>query len=378
MLHSCLLESGIRSALYTSPHINDFRERIICGKKTVAKKFIIDFTIAMRPHIERIGPSFFEVATAMAFEYFSMKRVEIAVIETGLGGRLDSTNILRPMISVITGISIDHVQHLGSTISGIAGEKAGIIKRGVPVVAGKLPAEALDVIRKKAESEKSKLIDSSKEVKASITKKGENSMSFRIAGMEGEFRVPLSGDFQLINLRTVIATLRQIEKSGEVKAGTVDLERGLLNVKRNALLHGRFEKISSDPCIIVDVSHNEEAIRNLRKNLLYFRFRKLFVIMGMMNDKDYCACANEISRLDCKAVLTKPRYSRSADPAEMLKCVKRGRNKFRVEPDLAKAAGMCLAEAGKSDLILVTGSFYLAGEFLQLSAIRKLLKKADK
>lgn len=149
MIYSYLRETGVKAGLYTPPHISDFRERIICGSSLISRSFVVDFTGRMRTQIEKIRPSFFEITTAMAFDYFKHEGVEIAVVETGLGGRLDATNVVVPVLSVITGISVDHVEYLGSTVAGIAREKAGIIKRGKPVVTGKLSSEAMNVIKKR-------------------------------------------------------------------------------------------------------------------------------------------------------------------------------------------------------------------------------------
>jgi dihydrofolate synthase/folylpolyglutamate synthase len=375
IIYSYLIESGIRAGLNTSPHIKDFRERIICGRRKITRSFILDFANRMYEHIEKIKPSFFEATTAMAFDYFRHCGVETAVIETGLGGRLDSTNVVDPVVSVITGIAVDHVHFLGNTIEGIAGEKAGIIKKRKPVVIGKLPGEARRVIIAKANKEKAELIDSWKSVKAKILERNENGFNFSLGNISETFSFPEIGDFQLINIKTAYSALRIICEEQGILFDTDTFSKSLTNISRNSQLHGRFELVSGNPKIVIDVSHNLEAIKNLKKNLKYFRYKKLFIIIGMMHDKDYCSCIEEIGKLDCRIILTKPKYSRAADPTVMMNCVKSNKQKFSVYMDLKEAVDSVLGEIGSNDMLIVTGSFFLAGEFLELKSVKKVLKK---
>jgi dihydrofolate synthase/folylpolyglutamate synthase len=375
IIYSYLVESGVRAGLNTSPHIRDFRERIICGRKMITRNYILGYVNRMYEHIENIKPSFFEATTAMAFEYFRDCGVETAVIETGLGGRLDSTNVVNPIVSVITGISIDHVNFLGNTIEGIAGEKAGIIKKGKPVVIGKLPVEAKSIIIAKAKKEKAKLIDSWKSVEGKIIERNENGFSFSLGDINETFSIPEIGDFQLINIKTAYSTLRIICEEQGILFDTDTFSKSLTNISRNSRLHGRFELISRKPMIVIDVSHNLEAIKNLKQNLRFFRYRKLFVIMGMMHDKDYCSCIREIGKLDCRVILTRPKYSRAADPNVMMNCIKGNHKKFRVHQELKEAVNSVLAEMNQDDILIVTGSFFLAGEFLELKKVKEILAK---
>jgi dihydrofolate synthase/folylpolyglutamate synthase len=369
MIFSYLVEAGYCSGLYTSPHIVDFRERIICNKRMISRKFIVDFVDKMRPHIKKINPSFFEVTTAMAFDYFRHCRADYAVIETGLGGRLDSTNVVDPVASVITGISVDHVEYLGSTIPGIAKEKAGIIKSGRPVVIGKLSSEAKKVTVQKAKSENSKLYDSWRRIKGSIVSRSESGLTVLLDGKK--YFIPEVGDFQLINAKTALSTLKVIFDKTEKPFSPAVLASSLKNITGNSHLHGRFELISKKPKVIIDVSHNLEAIKNLKQNLNYFRYRDLYIVLGMMHDKDYCSCINEISKIDCKVILTRPKYSRAAEPQTMLGCVKKHRGKFTAFDELKEAYSHVMKMLGRTDMLVVTGSFFLAGEFIELFGKRK-------
>lgn len=375
IIYSYLIESGIRAGLNTSPHIRDFRERIICGRKKIARSFILGFVNRMYEHIEKIKPSFFEATTAMAFDYFRHCCIEVAVVETGLGGRLDSTNVVDPVVSIITGIAIDHVHFLGNTIEGIAGEKAGIIKRGKPVVIGKLPNEARKVILEKAIKEDSDFHDSWKNMRGEILERSDRGFKFSLGESKVKYIFPEIGDFQLINIKTAYSALKiYCEKQG-IPLESEIFSRSLKNISQNSLLHGRFELVTRNPQIVVDVSHNLEAIKNLKKNLKYFRYKNLFVVLGMMHDKDYCSCIKEISKLDCRIILTRPKYSRAADPALMMNCVKSKKQKFYVYMDLKEAVESVLGVIGRNDMLVVTGSFFLAGEFLELKSVKKVLKK---
>ncbi len=375
IIYSYLIESGIRAGLNTSPHISDFRERIVCGRRKITRSFILGFVNRMYEHIEKIKPSFFEATTAMAFDYFRHCGIVAAVIETGLGGRLDSTNVVDPVVSVITGIAVDHVHYLGNTIEGIAGEKAGIIKKGKPVVIGKLPSEARKVILEKAIKEGSEFKDSWKNVSGKILERSDRGFKFSLGENKVKYTFPEIGDFQLINIKTAYSVLKIFCEKQEVPFESEIFIRALKNISRNSQLHGRFELVSRNPKIVIDVSHNLEAIKNLKKNLEYFRYKKLYVILGMMHDKDYCSCIKEIGKLDCSIILTRPKYSRAADPAVMMNCVKVNKQKFSVYMDLKEAVDSVLGEIGKNDMLVVTGSFFLAGEFLDLKSVKKMLTK---
>jgi len=350
------------TGLYTSPHILDFRERMIVNGEMISKKFVIDFTNRINPLIRKIEPSFFEVTTAMAFEYFSKKKVEYAVIETGLGGRLDSTNVLMPELSIITSIAHDHHDFLGNTITKIAYEKAGIIKKNIPVVTGKLSETALKEVRKKCRETESKLIDSSKK-RIKVIRKNDAGLKFELN--KTKYTFPVIGDYQLINLRTSLTAIDALSKSNSIQFAVKEIQAGLSNIKENSNFHGRFEVIKNNPKIVIDVSHNEQALENISANLKYFKYEKLTVIFGMMKDKNYKKGLDILSKLKAKIILTRPLYPRAEEPENLYKVVK-SQTKFIPIKNLHDAFRYSLSHTGNKDLILVTGSFFLVSEFLEI------------
>ena len=362
IINSILIEKGFRCGLYTSPHITDFRERILVNGEWASKKFIMDFTNKINPLIKKIEPSFFEVATAMAFEYFSKKKVEYGVIETGLGGRLDSTNVLLPELSVITTIAIDHVDFLGDTIEKIAYEKAGIIKKNTPVVIGNIKPAALKEIKKKAKETDSELI-SSADRSIEITKRSEKGLDFKLENQK--FNFPIIGDYQLNNLRTALTAIQALSKKQQISFSEKIIQKGLSHIKINSNFYGRFDLIKQLPKIVTDVSHNEQAFENITANLKYFKYKNLIVVFGMMKDKHYQKCQNILSKIDAKIILTRPVYPRAEEPQKLYDAVK-NKSKFVPVQNLSDAFNQALNLADKNDMILVTGSFFLVSEFLEM------------
>ena len=361
MLNSILIEAGYNSGLYTSPHIKDFTERMRVNGVQISKRSVIEITNRLMPLIQKIQPSFFEVTTAMAFEYFRRKKVDVAVIETGLGGRLDSTNVISPILSIITSIDIDHTEFLGKTIKKIAYEKAGIIKNNVPVVIGDLPTEAIQEVKKKAAKTKSKIIYSSKENKVKILKRSENKLE--LGTKNDKYILPFIGDYQKNNLSTVLSSIQMLKEN--FKINNREIKSGLKNVKENSGFYGRFELINHKPKIVIDVSHNKQGIENIASGLTYFYYRKLVIIFAMMKDKDYKNPLKQLSRIDANIILTRPEYYRAEEPAALLKAINKD-PKFTIKNSVSEALNYSLELADNEDMILVTGSFFLVSEFLNL------------
>lgn len=369
VINSVLMESGYRTGLYTSPHIMDFRERILVNGKMIERKYIIDFTNRMYNLFEEIKPSFFEATTALAFEYFAHNNVEYAVIESGLGGRLDSTNILNPIISIITGISIDHTEYLGNTIESIANEKAGIIKKNVPCVIGKMESKAVKIIEKKCKEKKSDLLYSENLWRAEIMKQNEDNMEILVSESKEKKNVtniiyPLIGKYQLANIKTALTSLDLLGKAEGITFSGEAITNGFKNVVLNSKFFGRFQKLNENPKVIIDISHNAEGIKNIKDNLKFFKYRKLYVIFGMMKDKEYGKCLNELEKLNAIVVLTKPGYKRAEEPEVLFKSVKK-KHKFYIAGNVKSAYKNILKLYKKNDLILITGSFFLVSDFLK-------------
>lgn len=359
IINSVLLEYGFKCGLYTSPHIKDFRERILLNGKMIDKKFVLEFTNKLNPLIKKINPSFFEVTTAMAFEYFAVNKIDYAIIEAGLGGRLDSTNVLKPLISIITGISIDHREYLGNTIVDIAGEKAGIIKNNILVVTGKLSPVSKEIIRNIACKKNSEFFYSPDLIKIKITERLQSGFNFKFEN--NEFYFPVIGDYQKINISTAITSLIVLLKREKRLFDKIILSNGFKNLIRNSNFYGRFQIIKDSPKIIIDISHNAEGIKNIKNNLKYLKYRKLYIIFGMMKDKEYKKCLREIENLGGFVIMTKPKYKRALEPDVMYRLFREKTNRIVIK-DLNEAYNYALNKAGIIDVVLITGSFYLVGE----------------
>jgi len=343
MLASVLQEAGFKTGLYTSPHLVDFRERIRVNGTVITKEAVVDFYSKYSSKWAHIQPSFFEITVLMAFDYFRAEKIDIAVLETGMGGRLDSTNIVTPEISVITNIGLDHTQFLGNTIPKIAGEKAGIIKSKKPVVTGKMLEAAFEVINRVA------------------TQK--NAPLFKAETTESDYKTDLKGDFQKENLSTVLKTIEVLNAQGNFIIPEQAIKTGLLKVQKKTGLRGRFEQISSKPKIIIDGAHNEAGIKLLMQELRELNYSKLHIVWSMVSDKN----AEETFRLlpkDAHYYLCQSSVPRAMDLKQLL--------------GHAQAIGLlhsahftvkdALAEAKKSasgeDLILATGSFFTVADVL--------------
>lgn len=365
ILNSVFIEKGFKTGLYTSPHIHDFRERILVNGKMISKKFIIDFANKHYELIEEMKPSFYEISTALAFEYFHFKKVKYAIVETGLGGRLDSTNVLKPILSVITGISIDHTEFLGDTLKSIAEEKAGIVKQKTPCVLGAVSSSVKKVFSEKCKNKNSELIYAPEFCGVKIYNKDESGFTFdsifKNKSQTG-IKYPLIGNYQVINICTSLTALNKISELENTEFSDSILFEGFGNLISNSNFYGRFQLLSKRPLIVIDVSHNIEGLSNIHSNLEFFKYDKFIVIFALMKDKKYKKCLEEIERLNATTILTKPKYERAIEPIELHKLVKHKEN-FIIKEEIEEAFLYSKKNAGINDLILVTGSFFLVGEF---------------
>lgn len=266
MLASILQNAGYKVGLTTSPHLKDFRERIRVNGKMCPKKFVNSFVKENAEFIENLHASFFEVSIAMAFSYFEKEKVDIAIVETGLGGRLDSTNIITPILSVITNIGLDHVNILGDTLSKIAFEKAGIMKDGIPVVLGEVLDETRPVFIQKAKETFSKVIFA-------------ESVDFP------DYESDLKGVYQQKNKRTVLTAIEELRNQGFVISENA-VRDGLKNVIKTTGLRGRWEKLQSNPFIVADTAHNPHGLAEIKKQIAGIKFNTLHLVLGFVNDKD--------------------------------------------------------------------------------------------
>ncbi|NPA46352.1 MAG: bifunctional folylpolyglutamate synthase/dihydrofolate synthase [Chlorobi bacterium] len=350
MLASVLMEAGYRTGLYTSPHLTDFRERILVNGKKISRKIIMGFIRKHKDFIEANGMSFFEVTVAMAFYYFARMKVDVAVVETGLGGRLDSTNTVHPEVSVITTVDYDHTDFLGDTLEKIAREKAGIIKPGIPVVIGKMPAEAEAEIRRTAAENASELTE------ASYVHPG--------------YTVDLEGPYQHENIPVVYAVVHKLRNRGwQIPDEAV--RKGLERVRQNTGLRGRWDIISTHPAIILDVGHNPGAFRHLIPALRKKMAEKKYLLLSFVEGKDVEGMARMLPR-DWHYLLTQAQIPR-AMPAERVAEIFRraGHEHIEVFPSVAGALSRIYPALNKGDLLFIGGSTFTVAEALPLFRFRR-------
>lgn len=345
MLASILQEAGYKVGLYTSPHLIDFRERIKINGKMIEKREVVNFTQKYKSEFEEIQLSFFEWTVGLAFNYFSKNKVDIAVIETGLGGRLDSTNIISPIVSVITNISKDHTQFLGDTVEKIAVEKAGIIKSQIPVVIGETQPETKFVFIETA-------------------KKKNSPISFADQLVKGTYKSDLIGIYQEKNKKTVIETINKIKENG-FSVDEKCIQNGLSRVIKNTGLMGRWQKLHENPLTICDTGHNESGINEVLKQIEQTKYKKLHVVFGAVNDKDIDAVLAMLPK-NATYYFCQAKIPRALDVNilyEQSGLFGLKGNKFSsVESALMAAKKMAKME----DLVFIGGSTFIVAEALEL------------
>lgn len=290
MLASVLMRAGYRVGLYTSPHLIDFRERIMVNGELISEQEVVDFVTQHGAILESQKPSFFEMTAAMAFQHFKEKSVDIAVIEVGMGGRLDSTNIITPILSIITNIDYDHMQFLGDTLAKIAGEKAGIIKPGVPVVIGETTPESMPVFVQKAYEIESPICFADQMFRCNDSTLKESSQTLAIHSLLDDYvfsvEVDLLGDCQRKNVPTVLAAIEKLNTVG-IKGLTLEnIRLGLANAAHDTSLRGRWQVIDRAPLTVCDTGHNEAGIRIVTGQLARQNYKKLYIVFGVVSDKD--------------------------------------------------------------------------------------------
>lgn len=340
-LASVYQEGGYKVGLYISPHMIDFRERIRVNGEMISKTEVVDFVNKYLEPFQEIDPSFFEWSTVLAFYYFAKNKVDIAIIETGLGGRLDATNVITPEVSVITSIGIDHIGYLGNTIGQIAGEKAGIIKEGVPVVIGNLDKESREVFDQVAENKHSTVIEAKEFI---------------------GYRSSLIGDHQYKNKDLALTVIDVIKN--EFPVDNTAIEKGLSNISKNAGLRGRYEALEQEPKIVADIAHNEQAMKALIDALGKENYRKLHIVIGMVDDKE----VEKVIGLLPPAVVycCKPDNKRGLNENKLKEIVVQ-KGKFEVVeafPSCREAFIAAKSNMENADLLLVTGSNFVVSEII--------------
>jgi dihydrofolate synthase/folylpolyglutamate synthase len=369
MLAAILHTAGYKTGLYTSPHLKDFRERIKLsdeqdGLHEISEDFVIRFTEKIKPLVEKIEPSFFEITVAMAFDYFAQQKAEIAVIETGLGGRLDSTNIISPELCIITHIGWDHMNLLGDSLEKIAFEKAGIIKEGIPVVLGEVIPETAAVFEKTAREKNAPLTIATTKRQVIDWTWEKHQLLVEVAEEHHtdhkKFQLDLPGLYQTKNLLTALEACTQLQQRGW-KINDNIIENALKHTKKITGLYGRWDMIHQSPAVILDVAHNTDGIRQLVQQIELTSHHQLHIILGMVKDKDIDRVLALLPK-NATYYFTKaqiPRALPEKELAEKAAVVGLSGLEFSEVNEALKAA---LLHAHPDDLVIVCGSVFLVGE----------------
>lgn len=343
MLASVFQEAGYKTGLYTSPHLKDFRERIKINGEMIPEKIVSEFVENHKPYFEKNQLSFFEMTVGLAFDYFRKEKVDIAIIEVGMGGRLDSTNIITPEVSVITNIGLDHTQFLGDTLEKVAVEKAGIIKEGIPVIIGETLPET-------------------KRVFEGIAAERNAAIIFAETFKNQEYAADLKGSYQQKNIKTVLASLGVLRQKGW-DISEENIVNGLLNTIKNTGLMGRWQILNETPKVICDTGHNKEGLQLVMEQLLKENYKSLHIVLGVVNDKDLAAVLPLFPK-DAIYYFCKPNIPRGLD-ASLLLTRARGFGLVGEEYISVKKAYSAAVEAASvEDLVFVGGSTFVVAEVL--------------
>jgi dihydrofolate synthase/folylpolyglutamate synthase len=338
---SVLMEAGYKVGLFTSPHLKDYRERIRVNGKKIDPSFVANFVEQSKESWKEIEPSFFEITTALAFHYFAEQQVDIAVIEVGMGGRLDSTNIVQPVVTAITSISKDHTQFLGDTLELIAKEKAGIIKEKIPIVLGEIPSGAREEI-----IEIAKLKNAPLTISASL---------FRP-------KSALEGSYQLFNEKTSFGILLELQKL-KWNISNENIAEGFRRVIENTHLMGRWQILAPEPLTVAEVAHNEEGITFLVEKLKTLSFNKLRIVIGMVNDKDHSQVLSLLPK-EAEYYFVQADIPRALPKEELQAKASEFMLKGNCYPNVHSGLDAANAASSKDDLIVVTGSIFTVAEIL--------------
>lgn len=368
MLASIFQEAGYKVGLYTSPHLIDFRERIKINGKPISEESVCHFVEKHKTDFQKIKPSFFEMTVGLAFDYFAIEKVDIAIIEVGMGGRLDSTNVITPILSIITNIGFDHTQFLGDTISKIALEKAGIIKNQIPVVIGETDAESKIIFNDKAKTTNSPILFAD-EVFQIYDLEPDSLFYKRIkAQLKSEkinIETPLSGDYQIKNIATTLCSIELIKKQSVFNITSNSITKGIKNVLTNTDFKGRWQKLQENPLVICDTGHNAHGLSITISKLLRIPATKLHIVIGTVNDKDI----DEILKLfpnHAEYYFCKANIPRALDAHVLLNKAALFNLQGKSFNNVSEAIKSALSKAKPSDVIFIGGSTFVVAEALPL------------
>lgn len=374
MITSVLMEAGFKVGMYTSPFLEEFEERIQIDRENIPKDRLATVVTEVKEAVDKVielgyeNPTEFEIITCAMFKYFKDEKVDYAVVEVGLGGRLDSTNVITPIVSVITSISYDHMNILGNTLGQIAGEKAGIIKENVPVVIYPQEAEAEEVFTKVAKEKRSAVYSIGEDWARLISSKEKDhtqKLFVKTDIHEYEVNLPLLGTYQLLNCATAIKCLEVISGMGCCISKS-DIINGLAKVK----WMGRVEVLYDNPLVVIDGAHNIDAIKKLKESVdQYFDYKRMVLIIGILSDKQVKEMLEEITPLADKVIISTPHSYRAGNPEDLKAVVKKLDIEVEIIDDYEKAFDAAKNYCVEDDLILICGSLYMIGD------MRKTIKK---
>lgn len=369
LIASILKQSGKKTGLHTSPHLVDLRERISVDGKLCSKNYVINFLKKHKKEIETIQPSFFELMVAMAFNYFKQKRVDNAVVEVGMGGRLDSTNILSPLCCLITNISFDHTQFLGNTLPEIASEKAGIIKSNTPIVISQSQTETKDVFLQKAKQMHAPIYFADENYELKNIKEDDEFLTADVYRKGQLFiqnlQCPLKGDYQKKNLLGVLQTIETLNTIENYHISKQDIKEGIKNLQKNFLLQGRWQIIKQNPLTICDTGHNEDGLSLVLKQLAKVKKEKLNFVFGVVNDKDIDKEINMLPK-EAEYFLCKANIPRGLEVEILAQKFQSKGMKYRVFSSVKQAYNQAQKDAIKTNaMVFIGGSTYTVAEILQ-------------
>ena len=370
-LASVFQAAGYKTGLYTSPHLKSFTERIRIDGKEITEEDVVEFVANNRAFLDQLQPSFFEMTVGMAFWYFAKESVDIAVIEVGMGGRLDSTNVIHPELCVITTIGYDHTQFLGNTLPLIAGEKAGIIKQGVPVVISQTQKETQAVFSEQAAAKQAAIVFADQVWEVTKLPESENPniqqpSNFKVRSSDGEFtmKFDLNGDYQRFNLPGILEAVKQLRNQGWNLSDTA-LQVGLESISMQTGLKGRWQLLQVNPIILADTGHNEAGIGEVVNQLKKYSYSKLWMVIGMVNDKDISKVLDLLPK-EANYIFCQASIPRAMDAHEL---ARKGNEKGligQVIPTVSEALEFARKNASPDDLIFVGGSTFVVAEIENL------------
>lgn len=378
MISKILRGMGFKIGMYTSPYLEEFEERIQINGVNIPKDKLVELLEHVKCAVNRVieegyeQPTEFEIITVLMLLYFYNERIDYGVIEVGLGGRLDSTNVIIPKVSVITSVSLDHVNILGNTLGEIAGEKAGIIKEGVPVILYPQKKEAEEVILKVSKSKNSRVYSVKKEFGSLINVNYDNiTQNVEIKGINHNYKVdlPLLGEHQILNLNVAINAVEVLCEEENIKCEKEVIEESLKDVK----WIGRLETLNRKPLIVIDGAHNIDGIRALKNNIRkYFKYNKMYLLLGILADKQVGEMIEEITPMADKVFALTPHNERAEINEDLKNEIKKINSNVESIDDYETAIKKAINEADEDDLILVSGSLYMIGD------MRKIITKITK